>query len=457
MNPQNENGKKNSLTTPSNSNLSPPRVKGDIVYSPQTKQLKKFNYNILWFALGFAVVCIIPYKYNPGGKIELLPPKQKEIQADISGRITEVSTVGGDGAWIKKGTVIAKIEPSHQLNPATPIKDDLSIIQENIESQEANLAKEKSNLNKLLSTPRKEEVDVSQAQLTEAEDDLEVAKQKLKVSQREVDLAEKTLQVEVSSEKFKSKEALRQKELADEGVVSAQDYDDAQREAQVAQDKVAEAASDVKVMKEKVEEARLNVKTQEKAVMEKNSMLSLTLSGPHPDEIQSARHTVEIAESKLRETKTDLESTKKQLVLDTLNMPFDGRIITPFLDQKVGTYIEQGNTFATSEDDRNARAQMRIAETDVGQFDINETVTVKLLAYPDQKIKGKVISIEPTTTEELNNRYVNVIVELPNLDRLLKTGMTGHAKIEGERMPAIVVFTRPLVRFFQVEVWSWIP
>jgi putative peptide zinc metalloprotease protein len=40
---------------------------------------------------------------------------------------------------------------------------------------------------------------------------------------------------------------------------------------------------------------------------------------------------------------------------------------------------------------------------------------------------------------------------------LIRAGMTGRAKIDGKTMPLILVFSRSLVRFISVEMWSWLP
>jgi len=52
---------------------------------------------------------------------------------------------------------------------------------------------------------------------------------------------------------------------------------------------------------------------------------------------------------------------------------------------------------------------------------------------------------------------VRVTSELENRNGTLKSGLTGYAKIEGEEMPAALAFTRVVVRFFQIEFWSWLP
>lgn len=455
---------------------------------PITYSLQKFvdrHKFTIFGVVSLAIVSALPYQYHPGGQITLLPPYQQEIQANISGKIVKVFTNGGDGVWLKKNSIIAQVEPSRQLNPATPIQDDVSIISEQIKQLEANLQKQNAKLSELLSTPRKDEVDVARAQLGESEaalegekrkyeilqEELEIARQQLKVAQREVEVAEKALVVEVTSTAFREKDSARQKQLSDEGVISLQRYEDAERQAAVGRDRIVELNKTIEVRQQEVvtqerniiargkelQEQNQNIRAREQDLEEKRANLNLILSGPHPDEIQATRHEVEAAQAQLQEKVEELKSTDKQLQRNDLLMPFDGRIVTPFLAQKINTYIEQGNQFAIAEDDRNIRGEMQIAETDVGQFDIGKTVSIKLWTYPNQTMEGRVISIEPKTVEEQNSRFVNVIVELPNLDRLLKSGMTGHAKVEGETMPAIVVFTRPLVRFFQIEVWSWIP
>jgi hypothetical protein len=52
---------------------------------------------------------------------------------------------------------------------------------------------------------------------------------------------------------------------------------------------------------------------------------------------------------------------------------------------------------------------------------------------------------------------VRVIIEIPNPDGLLKSQMTGFAKIAAGEQWAIVAFTRALVRFVMLEMWSWLP
>jgi hypothetical protein len=35
--------------------------------------------------------------------------------------------------------------------------------------------------------------------------------------------------------------------------------------------------------------------------------------------------------------------------------------------------------------------------------------------------------------------------------------MSGYGKIDAGKKPVIILLTRPLIRFVQIELWSWLP
>ncbi|MGB3509842.1 MAG: HlyD family efflux transporter periplasmic adaptor subunit [Microcoleaceae cyanobacterium] len=505
--------------------VTPARIVPDLSPSVQLPRgalaLKKKNrsFNFLkttlkiGFVIGAGFILSLPYRYRPGGAVELLTHKQQEIQADISGRITNVYVDGGDGKWIEAGTVIAEIEPSSQLHRETPTENDLLIKQEQINLQKAEIEKAKANLNRLLSTPRPEAVNIArqqleveqqqlkavQSRLAVAQEDLQLTKQALEVeteqlaavqsrlemAQEDVKVAEQSLETAQVRLDFRTREANRWQELYQEGAVSLQDFEDADRLAKVAEAEVEEQKSNIQsklkqikerehevqvqryqieqqkqniVLKQKqVEEHQDNVQTQQKNIAVQQANLEFVMSGPHPEEIVSARQDLEAAKAQLKQLDQDTQYTKIQLERRTLITPFDGRITTSNLTQKVGSYLDQGQVFVKIEDDRTIRGEIDIPESDLGEFEVGTPVEIKLLAYPNQIILGKVIVIEPTITESERGRFIKTIVEIPNDEGVFKPGMTGYAKIEGEVKPLIFSFTRPLTRFFQIEMWSWIP
>jgi hypothetical protein len=52
-------------------------------------------------------------------------------------------------------------------------------------------------------------------------------------------------------------------------------------------------------------------------------------------------------------------------------------------------------------------------------------------------------------------KVVRVTTTLDNTERLLKSEMTGTAKIICGERPILDLLTRRLARYFRVEFWSW--
>jgi len=429
------------------------------------KKPRRWKKRVIQLFILFCVAAIlsIPYPYRPGGQIQLLPPTQQAIQAQVDGKIVKVMFKGGDGQWIKAGTLVATME-------AVDIENASLTTQQKVKNQEAIVQKSKAQLDKLLSTPRPEEVAVAKQQVEVSKQQVEVAKQQVEVAKQQVEEARNQLNVAISKAEFSLKEAARFEELYNGGAVSRQAFEDKQKTAETERLNIESSRQNLVVKQANVEEARNQVATRQQDVTQKQANLSLVLSGPHPEDIAAARKELEAARAELLRQQQQLKYEQEQLQRTQLVMPLDGRLITPYLDQKVGSYLKQGNTFAVAEDDRNIRGEVRVPEDNVGEFNLGAWVEIKLLAYPNRPFKGKVASIEPAASDQnasststkaptsnLTERFIRVIVDIPNSEEILKASMTGYAKIDGSTKPLVVAYTRPIVRFIQIEIWSWLP
>ncbi|NNJ83712.1 MAG: hypothetical protein HKP13_02065, partial [Gammaproteobacteria bacterium] len=117
-------------------------------------------------------ILIIPYPYRPGGEVTLLPPKQQNIQAPVSGKIVEVFFSGGDGKWIARGEIVARMISSE-------LENEIRVLKERIEQQAAEVEKRHVQLAKLLAGPRPEEIAEVKARLERAVAQVEVARRQL--------------------------------------------------------------------------------------------------------------------------------------------------------------------------------------------------------------------------------------------------------------------------------------
>jgi putative peptide zinc metalloprotease protein len=141
-------------------------------------------------------------------------------------------------------------------------------------------------------------------------------------------------------------------------------------------------------------------------------------------------------------------------------MPFDGIIATPHLKDKVNTYFARGDVFALIVDDSKMTAEIDVPEMDVGRIKVGQRIYARPNANPDhdmREIVGELTMIDADVTEQPTGNYVKALAVLPNHDGLLTSGMTGYAKIDSPYLPVWKAFTLPIVRYFNIDVWSWIP
>lgn len=350
----------------------------DLDLEPVEEKRKKprwLKYVIILILLGIA---FIPYPYETGGEFTVLPEQQEWIYVEIDGVVNEVFHNGNE--YLKAGELIARLSSLDQ--------------EETVQETEAAISEQRARLEQLLSTPTKEDVELSKSMLNTAQ----------------------------THYKYTLESAKRLEALYKDGNVSLDDYQNEQKQMEV--DKM------------QVDEARAN--------------LDKVLAGPHPMEIEAARSELKRLEEKLLYERKQLETT--QLV-----MPIDGYLATRNLTHKTGQYLNEGDMFAVVENTDSVRVEIKVPETDISDVKVGAKVRLKVWTYPDRIIEGKVTEIDRTITEGTFGEVIIVTADIVNPDGLLQSGMTGFGKVDGGSKFFVVAFTRMLVRFFTIELWSWIP
>ena len=222
-------------------------------------------------------------------------------------------------------------------------------------------------------------------------------------TQADLDKAEHDVESAQTKFEYSSKEKKRLRALFKEGVISEEEYDNAAKQSDVD---------------------------------EKN--------------IKSARAVV-------RDLRVKVKFYKENVELTNLLAPISGRVVTPYIDKKVGQMLNQGDLFAVFENMETVQAEIQVPEEYIDDVKIGATIKVRPQAYPTRFYRGDVVLIAPSATDGPSGKVVRVITNIPNPKMELRPDMTGEAKIEGGWKPVIVAFTKAIVRFFMVEVWSWFP
>lgn len=238
----------------------------------------------------------------------------------------------------------------------------------------------------------------------------------------EVRVAEQALQIAQEQARFSKQRVPRFAEMFKEGTTSQDDLDQVRKQAEV------DAA----------------------VVQEKKATLELVKTG-------ATREQIDAATAKLDALKEQLTLDQDKVKRAVLTMPIDGTLLTLHLKEKINSYLERGKPFAIAENTGAVTVEIQIPETDIAQVQVGAKVEVRAMAFSTQLFPGKVTLIDRNVTSQSFGTVVKVLARVENADQLLRTGMTGQAKITGTSMPVWEAFSRGIQRFLTVQVWSWIP
>jgi hypothetical protein len=164
----------------------------------------------------------------------------------------------------------------------------------------------------------------------------------------------------------------------------------------------------------------------------------LLKDGARPEEIQ-------IAEAEIRAIQAKIDKLETQISAANIPSPLDGIV----------TSVRTGSDILTVARTDTMRIRIPVPEKEISDVLPGNTVRLRTRSYPGITFEGKVTRIAEQTEEgELQPIFV-VTAEVPNIDGLLKPGMTGHAKIYCGKQPAYRIVLRRLVRWIRVEFWGW--
>jgi len=201
---------------------------------------------------------------------------------------------------------------------------------------------------------------------------------------------------------------------------------------------------------EELEKQRKEYEVDVSKVREREAHLALVKSGVTQEHIASE-------EDKLLDYQEEVNYYKLKIAESTIYMPFDGRLDGVHLKQRVGHYMKEGDVFTTAENTRWVCAQVQVPESVIPYIGPSAETRVRPDTNGSTEFTGRVTEIDTATDDRTSGKIVKVLAVVDNKDQRLKSGITGYAKISGVTMPAWKVLSLAIIRFFYVDVWSWIP
>jgi len=329
------------------------------------------------------------------GPFNVLPIDNSDARVAVEGIIDKIYVDEGDK--VKAGQLIARLSD----------KD----LRAELDKTEAEIRATSAKLRMLQAGPTQFQIDVAKTAVTKADDRL----------------------------KYTQNRELRIKGLYEEHLRARNEYEDSKELAIAAENDLAES----------------------------KSRLDLLLSGTRPEEIDATS-------AQLDRLETERRYLREQLRLLNVLSPSTGIVATPSRQLKEMRHmlVKKGDLILKVYDFKAVTAQILVPEKNIDGVRVGETVVLRARAYPGAEFHGTVTSIAisaagssesgpetplitaASTSSTGANKTILVTTEIENRDLLLKSEMTGFAKISCGQRRVIDLIARRIGRTVKVEFWS---
>lgn len=144
-----------------------------------------------------------------------------------------------------------------------------------------------------------------------------------------------------------------------------------------------------------------------------------------------------------------------QLGRTRLRAPVGGVVLTMRPWERVGEWLDAGETFITIGQTDELELEARIPQRHIDRVHVGDQVRLKVEARPEHTFVGRVSEIAPQAqaTEPGEESTFVVRARIDNSEQLLRPGMAARAKIVGDRQPLGWIIVRPLVEWMQLRFW----
>ncbi|GAB4230269.1 MAG: efflux RND transporter periplasmic adaptor subunit [Elainellaceae cyanobacterium] len=207
------------------------------------------------------------------------------------------------------------------------------------------------------------------------------------------------------------------------------------------------------IARQMLDESQTTYDRAQAQVLEAQQALAVAQQGARSEEIAQAQAQVTAAEGTVKTIQASLNDM-------VVRAPFSGTITRKFAD--LGAFITptalrvtDDSSFATpsaivSLAGRN-HIVANVAEADIAQIQVGQTVVLQADAYPEQTFPGRVTQIAPQSKIVQNVTSFEVMIEImEDSDQLLRSGMSVDVMVEvGELTDVLAVPTVAIVQ--QIE------
>ncbi|MBW1646263.1 MAG: efflux RND transporter periplasmic adaptor subunit [Deltaproteobacteria bacterium] len=367
------------------------------------------------------------------------------VASTLKGSKGKIIYLIDDGAWVKKGDVLVKLDPAPFEEEIRELQGKSKRLAAALEAKKQLLEWEKNRVVKELSS--------AEFKIRKAELEL------LKYRKGEGPL--QLLQYQDELKKISKKRNRYQRYLNDLRRLQQQGYDNqgemarAEQELREVEEKYAAAKRQVESYQNYVYPSMLK-KLEADIEQAKVELAQIRKGSVH--RVAQAKSSVDEVEALLENCRRDLEESRKKLKQTVIRAPSDGIVILYEAYRsgrkrkpRIGDLVLQNQPILYLPDISTMIVKTRVREIDLHKVEVGKSCDVTVDAYPDRKFTGRIAFIGALAAgsgaDARGGKYFQMTVVLDRPDSRLRPGMTARVSILAARVENVL--TLPVYAIFE--------
>ena len=169
------------------------------------------------------------------------------------------------------------------------------------------------------------------------------------------------------------------------------------------------------------------------------------------------RADIRVIGSQVEQADAELAIVEEKLARTAISAPFDGVVVSGDLTQKLGAPVQRGDVLFEIAPLEDYRVVLKVDERDIRDVAAGQRGELLLQSMPSDRQAITVARVTPVSTPEDGRNYFRVEAKLDNGIERLRPGMEGVAKVSVGDRKLIWIWTRYLIDWMRLQVWSFIP
>lgn len=172
------------------------------------------------------------------------------------------------------------------------------------------------------------------------------------------------------------------------------------------------------------------------------------------NEYEQARLSYVRAQQTVAQQQESVKRAQTNLGYATITSPIDGVVLSKEVEegQTVASSFNTPTLFKIAQDLTDMRVIAKVDEADIGDVKEGQRVTFTVDAFPNDTFEGAVTQVRQEATTESNVVTYEVVISAPNQDLKLKPGLTANVTIYTLEIKDVLVAPAKALRFSPSEV-----